>query len=87
MREPKSSDEDNVEKEMAYLAKNFHKFQKMKNNEKSFGKGKSSSFKNDKKDFKKKDAKESSPFHGVVCYECNRHGHLKRVLELFERKW
>jgi len=51
-------DEDDVEKEVAYLAKNFQKFMKMKNNVKSFGKGKSSSFKNDKKDFKKKDAKE-----------------------------
>ena len=63
---------------MAYLAKNFQIFLKMKNNGKSFGKGKYSSFKNDKKDFKKKDAKYSSPSQGIISYECNRHGHLKR---------
>ena len=55
-----SSDKDDVEKEVAYLAKNFCKFLKMKNNGKSFGKGKFSSFRNDKKDFKK-DVRESSP--------------------------
>ena len=31
-----SSDEDEVEKEVAYLAKNFHKFLKFKKNGKSF---------------------------------------------------
>ena len=41
-----SSDEDEIEKEVAYLAKNFRKILKMKNNGKSFGKGKFSSFKN-----------------------------------------
>ena len=44
----------------------------------SFGKGKFSSFKNDKKDLKKKDVRESSPPQGIVCYECNGHGHLKK---------
>ena len=34
--------------------------------------------KNDKKDFKKKDVKESSPTQGIVCYECNGHEHLKK---------
>ena len=63
---------------MAYIAKNFRKILKMKNNGKSFGKGKSSSFKNDKKDFKKKDAEEPSPSPGIVCYECNGHRHLRR---------
>ena len=57
---------------MVYLAKNFRKFLKMKNNGKLFGKGKFSSFKNDKRDFKKKDVK------GIVHYECNGHGHLKK---------
>ena len=71
-------DEDDVEKEVAYLANNFRKFLKMKNNGKSFGKGKFSSSKNDKRDFKKKDAKDSSSSQGVVCYECNGHGHLKK---------
>ena len=34
-----SSEEDDVEKEVAFLAKNFCKFLKMKNNGKSFSKG------------------------------------------------
>ena len=72
-----SSNEDDVKKDLAYLAKNFHKFLKMKNNGKSFGKRKFSSFKNDKKEFKK-DAKESSLPQGIVCCECNGHGHLKK---------
>ena len=74
--EPSNEDEDDVEKEVAYLANNFCKFLKMKNNGKSFGKGRSSSFKNDKKDFKKKGAKESSSSQGIVCFECNGHRHL-----------
>ena len=48
-----SSEEDDVEKEVAFLTKNFQKFLKMKNSGKSFGKGKFSSSKNDK-EFKKK---------------------------------
>ena len=63
---------------MAFLAKNFQKFFKMKNNGKSFGKGRFSSSKNDKREYKKKDGKESSSTQGIVCYECNRHGHLKK---------
>ena len=63
---------------MVYLAKNFQKFLKMKNNGKSFGKGKFSSSKNDKRDFKKKDAKDSSSSQGIVCYKSNGHGHLKK---------
>ena len=50
----------------------------MKNNEKSFGKGKFSSSKNDKKEFKKKDGNDSSSTKGIVCYECNGHWHLKK---------
>ena len=61
-----------------FLAKNFKKFLKMKNNGKSFGKGRFSSSKNDKREYKKKDGKESSSTQGIVCYECNRHGHLKK---------
>ena len=67
-----------LKKEVAYLAKNFRKFLKMKNNWKSFGKGKFSFSKSDKRDFKKKDAKDSSSSQGIVCYECNGHGHLKK---------
>ena len=54
------SDEDEVEKKVAYLAKNFRKFLKFKRDGKSFEKGKFSNFKKDKKDFKKKDSKDSS---------------------------
>ena len=46
-----SSDEDEVEKEVAYLTKNFCKFLKFKRDGKSFEKGKFSNFKKDKKDF------------------------------------
>ena len=56
-----SSEEDDVEKDVAYLAKNFRKILKMKNNGKPFGKGKFLFSKNDKRHFKKKDIKESSP--------------------------
>ena len=73
-----SSDEDGVEKEVAFLAKNFQKFLKMKNNGKSFGKRKFFFSKNDKRDFKQKDGKDSSSTQGIVCYEYNGHGHLKK---------
>ena len=46
-----SSDENEVEKEVAYLTKNFCKFLKFKRDGKSFEKGKFSNFKKDKKDF------------------------------------
>ena len=49
-----SSNEDDVEKEVAFLAKNFQKFLKMKKYNKPFGKGKFSSSKNDKREFEKK---------------------------------
>ena len=54
-----SSEEDDVEKEVAFLAKNFRKFLKMKNSGKSFSKGKFSTPKGDRKEFKKKDRKDS----------------------------
>ena len=50
----------------------------MMNNGKSFSKGKFSSSKNDKKEFKKKDGKDFSSTQGIVCYECNGHGYLKK---------
>ena len=53
------SDEDVIEKEVAYLVKNFQKFLKFKNNGKFAEKGKFASFGKDKKDFKRKDGKES----------------------------
>ena len=67
-----SLDEDGVEKEMAYLVKNFRKFLKFKKN------GKFPSFKKEKKDFKRKDGKESQSSQGIICFECNGHGHLKK---------
>ena len=73
-----SSDEDEVEKDVAYLAKNFRKFLKFKRDGKSFEKGKFSKFKKDKKDFKKKDSKDSSPSAMVTCFECKGHGHMKK---------
>ena len=72
-----SFNKDDVEKEEAFLAKNFWKFLKKKNNRKSFGKGKFSSSKNDN-EFKKKDDKDFSSTQGIVCYECNKYGHLKK---------
>ena len=54
-----SSEEDGVEKDVAFLAKNFKKFLKMKNSGKPFNRGKFSSSKGDRKEFKKKDGKDS----------------------------
>ena len=50
----------------------------MKNSGKLFSKGKFSSSKGDRKEFKKKDGKESQSPQGIVCFECNGHGHLKK---------
>ena len=54
-----SSNEDVVEKDVAYLAKNFSKFIKFKNSEKFGDKGKFMSSEKEKKDFKKREGKES----------------------------
>ena len=72
------SEEDDVEKEVAFLAKNSRKFLKMKNSGKLFSKRMFSSPKGNKKEFKKKDGKDSQSPQGIVCYECNSHGHLKK---------
>ena len=73
-----SSDEDEVEKDVAYLVKNFQKFLKFKKNGKFVEKGKFPNFGKVKKDFKKKDGKDSQFSQGIMCYECNGHGHLKK---------
>ena len=73
-----SSDEDVVEKDVAYLAKNFRKFLKFKNNGKFGDKGKFTSSGKEKKDFKKRERKESQSTQGVTCFECNGHGHFKK---------
>ena len=67
-----------MEKDIAFLAKNFQKFLKMKNSGKPFNKGKFSSSKDDRKKFKKKDGKESQFPQGIMCFKCNGHGHLKK---------
>ena len=72
-----SSEEDDVKKKVAFLAKNFRKFLKMKNSGKSFSKGKFSSPKGDRKEFKNKNGRDSQSPQGIVCYECNGHEHLK----------
>ena len=73
-----SSGEDVVEKDVAYLAKNFCKFLKFKNSEKFGDKGKFMSSGKEKKDFKKRKEKESQSTQGVTCSECNGHSHFKK---------
>ena len=73
-----ASDEDGVEKEVAYLAKNFRKFLKFKNSGKFVEKGKFPSFGKDKKDFKKREGKEYHSTQEVICFECNGHDHFKK---------
>ena len=73
-----SSDEDVVEKDVAHLAKNFCKFLKFKNSGKFGDKGKFTSSGKEKKDFKKREGKESQSTQGVTCFECNGHGHFKK---------
>ena len=80
-----SFEENDVEKEVAFLEKNFRKFLKMKNSGKSFSKGKFSSSRSDRKEFKKKDGKDSQSPQGIVCYECNSHEHLKKKCPNFLR--
>ena len=55
-----SSDDDAVEKDVAYLAKNFRKFLKFKNSGKFGDKVKFQSSGKEKREFKKKDGKESN---------------------------
>ena len=50
----------------------------MKNNGKPFNKGKFSSYKGDRKEFRKKDEKEPQSTQGITCFECNGHGHVMR---------
>ena len=73
-----SSDDDAAEKDVAYLAKNFWKFLKFKNSGKFGDKGKFQSPGREKREFKKKDGKESQSTQGVTCFECNGHGHFKK---------
>ena len=51
---------------------------KFKNSEKFGDKGKFTSSRKKKKNFKKRDEKESQSNQGVTCFECNGHGHFKK---------
>ena len=73
-----SSDDDAVEKDVAYLAKNFRKFLKFKNSGKFGDKGKFQSSGKEKREFKKKDGKESQSTQDVTCFECNGHDTLRK---------
>ena len=75
---PDSLDEDVVKKDVAYLAKNFRKFLKFKNNGKFGDKGKFMSSGKEKKDFKRREGKESQSTQRVTCFECNGNGHFKK---------
>ena len=80
-----SSDEDFIKKDVAYLAKNFRKFLKFKSSGKFNDKGKFTSFGKEKKDFKKRDRKESQSNQGVTCFERNGHGHFKKECPYYLR--
>ena len=41
-------------------------------------KGKFPNFEKEKKDFKRKDGRDSQSSQGIMCFECNEHGHLKK---------
>ena len=73
-----SFEKDDMEKEVSLLAKNFQKFLKMKNSGKPFNKGKFSSYKGDRKEFRKKDERKPQSTQGITCFECNGHGHVQR---------
>ena len=73
-----SSDEDVIDKDVAYLVKNFRKFLKFKKNGKFTKKGKFPNFEKEKKDFKRKDEKDSQSSQGITCFKCNGHGHFKK---------
>ena len=51
---------------------------KFKNSGKFGNKGKIQSLGREKREFKKKDGKESQSTQGVTCFECNAHGHFKK---------
>ena len=68
-------DEDVVDKDVAYLVKNFWKFKK---NGKFTKKGKFPSFGKEKKDLKRRDGKDSQSSQGITCFECNGYRHFKK---------
>ena len=50
----------------------------MNNSGKPFNRGKIAPPKGDRKEFRKKDGKESQSTQGITCFECNGHGHVKK---------
>ena len=60
------SDEDVVDKDVAYLVKNFRKFLKFKNNGKFDDKGKFQSSGREKREFKKKYMEKKPNLHKVL---------------------
>ena len=77
-----SSDEDVVNKDAAYLVKNFQKFLKFKKNGKFANKGKFPSIGKEKEDFKRRDGKDPQSFQGITCFECNGHGLFKKSVSI-----
>ncbi|XP_065633839.1 uncharacterized protein LOC136069340 [Quercus suber] len=73
-----SSEEDVVDKDVAYLVKHFRKFLKLKNNGKSSDKAKFQNFGKEKREFRRKDSRESQSSQGITCFECNRLGYFKK---------
>ena len=51
---------------------------KFKKNGKFPKKGKFPNFGKEKRDFKRKDGKDFQSSQGIMCFECNRHGHFKK---------
>ena len=51
---------------------------KLKNSGKFGDKGKFQSLGREKREFKRKDGKESQSTQDVTCFECNGHGHFKK---------
>ena len=73
-----SSEDDTVKKDVAYLAKNFQKFLKFKKSGRFGDKGKFQSSRREKREFKKRDGKESQSTQDVTCFEFNGRGHFKK---------
>ncbi|XP_065636171.1 uncharacterized protein LOC136070307 [Quercus suber] len=72
------SEEDGVDKDVAYLVKNFRKFLKFKNGGKFGDKGKFQSSGREKKEFRRKDDRDSQSPQRIICFECNGHRHFKK---------
>ena len=71
-------EDDTVEKDVAYLANNFRKFFKFKNSGRFGDKRKFQSSGREKREFKKRDGKQSQSTQDVTCFECNEYGHFKK---------